>query len=523
MPSDSNKKNVHLNFDALTALYEIARVLAGAGDSLERIMTEVLDILARYAEMKRGAIFILNPDQNELALDVAHGFTEEQRTKGRYRPGEGITGKVVATGRPVAVPRLSEEPLFLDRTGARKNLSLSDLSFLCVPVRARGKVIGALSADRVAVEKYVTLEGELRFLEAVADLIAQTVLARQRESAQLAALAAENLRLRSALEDSGKISDMVGNSRAMREVTRLVAQVAEANTTVLIRGETGTGKELVARAIHQRSARRNGPFVAVNCGALPEPLLESELFGHEKGAFTGAMQQRIGYFETAKGGDIFLDEIGELSPSAQSRLLRIIQEREFQRVGGSKTIKTNVRLIAATHRNLESEVQTGRFREDLYYRINVFPIHLPPLRDRGADILMLADHFVQKYAQESGKAINRISTPAIDMLSAYHWPGNIRELENCIERAVLLSEDGVIHGHHLPPTLQMKDNIQVERKGTLSDLVGTYEKELISDALKDTYGNQARTAEILGTTKRIMQYKINLYGIEYKRFRKKPN
>jgi Nif-specific regulatory protein len=355
----------------------------------------------------------------------------------------------------------------------------------------------------------------------VADLAAQTVLAHRKEAADMAALEAENIRLRSALEEHGRPGEMIGNSRAMREVYGLIGQVADSNTTVLIRGETGTGKELVARAIHQRSARRNGPFVAVNCAALPEPLLESELFGHEKGAFTGAIQQRIGHFEAARGGTIFLDEVGELSFSAQSRLLRIIQEREFQRVGGTKLIKTNVRLIAATHRNLEQEVAAGRFRQDLYYRINVFPIHLPLLRDRGADALLLADHFAQKYAEETGKQINRISTPAIDMISAYHWPGNVRELENCIERAVLLSTDGVIQGHQLPPTLQMKDRKAGPRKGSFEELVGAYERELITDALKDSMGNQSKAADILGTTKRVIQYKTASYGIEYKRFRKK--
>lgn len=519
MQTNIKKENIHLSFDGLSALYEIARVLA-AGGTLESIMTRVLEILSSHSGMGRGTIAILRPDENELAVDVAVGLSEEQRRKGRYRPGEGITGKVLETGRPIAVPKLKNEPLFLDRMGLRKKVSYSELSFLCVPIRAGGKVIGTLSADHVAVEENVTLKGELRFLEAVADLIAQTVLARQREAENLAMLEAENLRLRSALEDRGKPVEMVGNSRAIREVYRLIAQVADSNTTVIIRGETGTGKELVAHAIHQRSPRLNGPFVAVNCAALPEPLLESELFGHEKGAFTGAFQQRTGHFEAAKGGTIFLDEIGELSLSAQGRLLRIIQEREFQRLGGTKLIKTNVRLIAATHRDLEADVKNGRFREDLYYRINVFPIHLPPLRDRGADALLLSDHFSQKYAQETGKKIDRISTPAIDMISAYHWPGNVRELENCIERAVLLSTDGVIHGHHLPPTLQMKDPQTPLKKESFEDLATAYERELIVDALKDSQGNQALAAKNLGITKRIIQYKISNYNIDYMRFRK---
>lgn len=510
----------YLSFDGLSVLYEVARVLA-AGEKLEAIMTHVLEILAERAQMRHGTISILQPSEKEVAVEVAHGLSEEQRKKGRYRFGEGITGKVVESGRPLAVLRLKDEPLFLDRMGARKSLSLADLSFLCVPIRASGKVVGALSADRLGVKEASTLEGELRFLQAIADLVAQTVLARRKESQNLAALEEENLRLRSALEERGKPSEMVGNSRAMREIYGPIAQVADSNTTVLIRGETGTGKELVARAIHQKSPRKNGPFIAVNCAALPEPLLESELFGHQKGAFTGAVARRAGFFEAASGGTIFLDEIGELSLSAQTRLLRVIQEKEFQPVGSSHSIKVNIRLIAATNRNLESDVEAGRFRKDLYYRINVFPIHLPPLRDRGADVLLLADHFVQKYAKETNRPIRRISTPAIDMISAYHWPGNVRELENCIERAVLLSTDEVIHGRNLPPTLQMKEDSKMAQKTNFIQAVIAYEKEMIVDALKDAGGKQSKAAEILGLTKRILQYKISQYQIDYQRFKKK--
>ena len=289
---------------------------------------------------------------------------------------------------------------------------------------------------------------------------------------------------------------------------------------MLIRGETGTGKELIARAIHNKSTVKDGPFIAVNCAALPESLLESELFGHEKGSFTGAVTQRIGRFEAADGGTLFLDEIGEIPPSAQGRLLRAIQEKEIQRVGGMQTVRINVRLICATNRDLEADVKEGRFREDLYYRINVFTILLPPLRNRGADVLLLADHFVKKYARVHGKQIHRISTPAIDMLSAYHWPGNVRELENVIERAVLVAAGDTIEGHDLPPTLQMKD-LQKSgvRKDTFDGLVAAYEHELIVDALKDSRGNQTEAANLLGTTKRIIQYKISKYNIDYTRYR----
>jgi Nif-specific regulatory protein len=306
----------------------------------------------------------------------------------------------------------------------------------------------------------------------------------------------------------------------MREVYRQIGQVAPSVTTVLVRGETGTGKELVARAIHEKSPHHSGPFIAVNCAALPESLLESELFGHEKGSFTGALSKRIGRFESADNGTLFLDEVGEMSLSAQGRLLRAIQEKEIQRVGGTQTVRVNVRLICATNRNIETDVAEGRFREDLYYRINVFTIHLPPLRERGADVLLLADYFVKKYASLNNKKIERISTPAIDMLSAYHWPGNVRELENVMERAVLVATENVINGHDLPPTLQMKDaNQQGMRKDNFDGMVAAYEKELIVDALKDARGNQSKAARILGTTKRIIQYKIQKYGVDYRRLR----
>jgi Nif-specific regulatory protein len=508
-----------LSFNGLAALYRIAKVL-GAGGDIEGIMSNVLETLETYAGMKRGMISIVNKDNSELAVDVAKGITESGKQRGKYRMGEGITGKVVASGRPIAIPRLQNEPLFLDKTGARKNLRDADLAFLCVPVKAGNEVVGALSVDKVSFEDAVTLEEELRFLEAVADLIAQVVSVRRREQERIAALQRENLELRKTLEEKGKPDEMIGNSGSMREVYRQIAQVAPSPTTVLLRGETGTGKELVARAIHQKSGFASGPFIAVNCAALPESLLESELFGHEKGSFTGAMAKHIGRFESAANGTLFLDEIGEMTLSAQGRLLRAIQAKEIQRVGGVESIHINVRLVCATNRNLEQDVREGRFREDLYYRINVFNIALPPLRERGADVLLLADYFVKKYARNHKKAINRISTPAIDMLSAYHWPGNVRELENVMERAVIVSTAKAVEGHDLPPTLQMKDvDKQGMRKDTFDNLVASYERELIIDALKDARGNQTKASQILGATKRIIQYKVLKYGIDYRRLR----
>jgi len=288
---------------------------------------------------------------------------------------------------------------------------------------------------------------------------------------------------------------------------------------VLLRGESGTGKEMIAHAIHYNSLRSKQPFIKVNCAALPETLIESELFGFERGAFTGADRRKKGRFEMADGGTIFLDEIGDLPPQTQIKLLRVIQEREFERLGGTETIKVNVRLITATNKNLEEAIQNGTFREDLFYRLNVFTIFLPPLRERKSDILLLAEHFLAKYEREHEKNIKRISTPAIDMLTSYHFPGNVRELENVIERAVLVCDEQVIHGHHLPPTLQTAENSGTVTQVSLTSAIEAYESDLIQDALKSTRGNVAKAAKMLDSTERILGYKIKKYGIAPKRFR----
>jgi Nif-specific regulatory protein len=298
-----------------------------------------------------------------------------------------------------------------------------------------------------------------------------------------------------------------------------VAQVAATNTTVLIRGESGTGKELIAHSIHYNSLRAKKPFVKVSCAALPDSLIESELFGYEKGAFTGADTRKKGRFELAEGGTLFLDEIGDVPLATQVKLLRVLQEREFERVGGTETVKVNVRLLAATNRDMEKLIAAGTFREDLYYRLNVFAIFVPPLRDRKADLLMLADHFLDKFSQEHGKSIKRISTPAIDMLASYHWPGNVREMENALERAVLMCDGQVIHAHHLPPSLQTAEASGTVMRVSLSDSVAAYEKDLIQDTLKTTRGNRAKAARLLDTTERILSYKVRNYGIDVGRFK----
>jgi len=425
---------------------------------------------------------------------------------------------VMQTGKPMIVPKISEEPLFLNRFG-RRDVLAGEISFICVPISIGKEIIGAISVD-LAFDEAEPLEEDMRVLSIVASIIANDVKARREVAVREQELEDENLRLRHELEGRFRPENIIGNSGTMREVYRQIHQVAGSDTTVLVRGESGTGKELVAHAIHYASPRAKGPFVKVNCAALNENLLESELFGHEKGAFTGAVQSRKGRLEEANGGTLFLDEIGDFSATTQVKLLRVLQERRFERVGSNRTVETNMRIIVATNRNLEESVDGGTFRQDLYYRINVFPIFLPPLRERKDDILLLADHFVERYAKMMNKDVRRISTPAINMMVAYHWPGNVRELENCIERAVLLTTDNVIHGHHLPPTLQTSDASDTIGTGSLEERTSLFERDIIVDALKRCNGNLAAAARDLGTTARVIRYKVINLAIDYRRYRR---
>ena len=501
----------------LKLLYDVSEILSRSAD-LREVAGPVLEALADQMKMSRGTLTILNRRSNEILIEAAHGLSPEQIRRGRYRLGEGITGKVVETGRPAVVPRISQEPMFLDRTGARQKINREDISFICVPIKAGNEVFGALSVDHLYSGE-VALQEDVRLLTTLASMIAQAVKLRLDMMEESERLEAENLRLREELRQKWQPANIIGRSSAMQKVYDLIAQVAPSNATVLIRGESGTGKELVAHAIHASSPRADGPFIKVNCAALPETILESELFGHEKGAFTGAIAERQGRFELAHGGTIFLDEIGDLSPSSQIKLLRVLQEREFERVGGAKPFRVNVRVITATNRDLEQFMRDGKFREDLYYRLNVFPLFIPPLRSRKTDIPLLIDHFLEKFSRDSHKRVRRISTPAIEMLMSYHWPGNVRELENIIERAVLMAEGDVVRSSHLPPTLQMAQP-QAETAGrSLEARVGEFEREILVDALKVSRGSMARAARLLQTTERIFAYKVKRYGIDPKRFK----
>ncbi len=505
----------------LEGLARISRMLA-AQSGQRQMLTAVLEELHQTLGMSRGTVMLLSPDGSELFVEAAPDIPVLRREELRYQRGEGIIGSVLQTGRPAMIPRASEEPRFVNRLHRRAMEQTEDVSFLCVPITLENEIVGTLSAD-LPVQSAHLLRERCRLLEIVASMLAYDVRSRRIEAQQRALLEAENLRLRDALGEQFRPENIIGNSHAMREIYLKIQQVAPSDTTVLVRGESGTGKELVASAVHYRSARAQRPFVKVNCAALSENLLESELFGHEKGAFTGALYSRTGRIEEADGGTLFLDEIGDFSPAIQVKLLRVLQEREFERVGSNKTIKADLRIIAATNQPLEERVEAGLFRRDLYYRINVFPILLPPLRERRDDILLLADHFVAKYAHKMGKTVRRISTPAINMMVSYHWPGNVRELENCIEYAVLLASDGVIHGHHLPPTLQMPEAGSDVGGTSLKSRVDLLERDMLTDALKATSGRVVAAAQQLGITPRMARYKIKKLGIDYQRFGKSPD
>ena len=500
----------------LSTLLEASQSLSGTLD-LKAALHRVLEVLGRHHGAVRSTVVLLNDETRDLQVEAADGLTK-QGAKVRYEIGEGITGRVVQSGRPIVVPRVSREPMFLNRAAERPELPQQELSYLCVPIISNRKAVGAIGVD-LKFKPDRDFDRYVKFLGVVASMVAQALKVQRLIESERQQLVAENIHLRQELRERYDFSNIMGTSGPMRQVCEQIAQVARTNTTVLIRGESGTGKELIAHAIHYNSLRANKPFVKVSCAALPESLIESELFGYEKGAFTGAQARRKGRFELAESGTLFLDEIGDVNLGTQVKLLRVLQEREFERLGGTETIKSNVRLIASTHKDMEKMIADGELREDLYYRLNVFTIFVPPLRDRKSDLLLLSDHFLEKFSREHGKSIKRISTPAIDMLTSYHWPGNVRELENCLERAVLVCDGHVIHAHHLPPTLQTAEASGTVTRVSLKDAVAAYEKDLMQDALKTTRGNRAKAARLLNTTERILNYQVEKYAIDWRRFK----
>ncbi len=504
------KGNKHIEL-----ISDIGRILMSTWN-LDILLKNILVALSKYFTIARGMINIYIQEADEIHIDVSYGYSEEQIARGIYKSGEGITGSVIASGEPVIVPSVHEEPRFLNKTGARLDETDGNIAFICIPIKTEGETIGAISID-LSKDKSEPFDEEFEMLLMISVMIAHAVNSRREMLQREAELKEENKLLKLKLNSEQITGNIIGNSHIMRALYEKIMLVADTDSTVLITGESGTGKELVAEAIHKNSRRRDKAFIKVNIAALSQSLIESELFGHERGAFTGALTQKKGRFELANEGTIFLDEIGDLNPQSQVHLLRVLQERTIERVGGAQTIPLNVRILAATHQNLETKIKNNEFRQDLFYRLNVFPIYVPPLRERKTDILLLADHFLEKYSRKIGKSVNRISSDAIDMLAIYHWPGNVRELENCIERAVILTQEDAIRNYHLPPTLQMADK-PTPVAGSLDEMTDMFVKEIIIDNLKLSKGNITQAAKTLGTTKRILTYKINQLGIDYKKY-----
>lgn len=502
----------------ISALYEISKLL-GASLNLKSNLRGVLKVLSEYLEMKRGTVALRS--NNEVSVIAAHGMSEDEIRKGRYRLGEGIIGRVAKLGSPIVIPNIGEEPLFLNKTGARKMIKKENIAFLCVPIKFKDEILGVLSVDRLFGSKGISFEEDLRLLKIIASLIAQSVKLHREVEKEREAFLEEKEKLTRQLKGKYKVENIIGLSDRMQEVFEAIHHVAPSKANVLLRGESGTGKELVAKAIHFMSQRAKGPFIRFNCASIPEGLLESELFGHEKGAFTGAMTARKGRFELAEGGTIFLDEIGDLPLTLQPKILRVLQEREFERVGGEKTVKVDVRLIAATSRNLEELVSEGKFREDIYYRLNVVPLFLPSLRERKEDVPLLVEYFMKKYNQENQKSVT-IGPEVLDLITKYDWPGNVRELENTIERMVVMARGKVVAANELP--LNIRDySKKTLSAGTLKEAlpsaVEDMEKTSILDALEKTGWVQAKAARVLGITSRQIGYKVKKYNLTQVRLR----
>jgi Nif-specific regulatory protein len=497
--------------ELLLAAGDVGRELAAPGD-LSSTLPLALRVLERRLGANRSVLYRADAERRTLSVEASHGVPPDQ-----FRPrfGLGVAGRVAESKKPVIVPVVRHEPMALSELGDLSRWQDSGWNLVAVPLVTFGRTTGVLCA-------YFRHRDPAGFAErhAVLDVVASLIERAMRSGSPDAVLPTalpDPPMPEQGTESSFDYASMVGATGVMRQVYEQIGQVARTNATALLRGESGTGKELVARSIHQNSPRAGMPFVKVNCAALPEALFESELFGHERGAFTGAHTRKKGRFELAEGGTLFLDEIGELPIPTQAKLLRVLQFREFERLGGTETLRTDVRIIAATNKDMERAVQDGSFREDLYYRINIFTITVPPLRDRKADIPALAEFFLGKFSREHQRRIGRISSGALEVLGKHPWPGNVRELENVLERAVVVCKGAVIQVEDLPESVRA--NGASPARLTLAEAVERLEREMIQEALRNEAGNVAAAARALGTTERIVRYKAQKLGIDASRFR----
>ena len=517
-----------LNLLLISALYAVSRVLSRTLD-VNETLRDVLRVLHDEAGLCRGLLSVLDQESGKLSIHTIYSPDGLVEDDAKYGPGEGIIGLVLERPRTIKLARVADEPRFLNRSAIYD----PELPFIAVPIKAGGAFKGVLAVQPEAPEDGL-LDERAQFVEMVANLIGQSLRLGTEVAQEKSSLLEERDLLRRTVRHQHGFDSMVGRSAVMRRVFDQARMVAKWNTTVLIRGETGTGKELIANAIHYNSPRARNAMVKLNCAALPENLLESELFGHERGAFTGAVESRKGRFEQAHGGTLFLDEIGEVSAPFQAKLLRVLQEGEFERVGGSKTVKVDVRIIAATHRDLETAVDMGDFREDLFYRLNVMPLFLPPLRERIEDIPEIARHLLNKIGSDQHRKL-ALSETAMRRLASHDWPGNVRELENCLERAAVLSEDGAIDVDliRFPSARERPVSRPVARpQAAPAPVADPYmesqpldlgnpalsEKERVIAALEQAGWVQAKAARLLGMTPRQIAYRIQILNIEVKQF-----
>jgi Nif-specific regulatory protein len=507
----------------LSILYEVSRTLSSCLD-LRVTLHAMLEILSDRMAMRRGSLILVDPETLGISTEVALGLSFEEKKGGGYKIGEPLLRKVMETGEFLIVLEGGKEVYGSDPARLRADFKRDQVAVICTPVRAQGKAIGILSVDRLFSDLKTPIQEDLRVLDQMASLVSQAVLLYGMMEQEKREWVKETRTLQLELKSRYRFSNIVCQSEKMRAVLDEAWRVSLSKATVMLRGESGTGKELIARAIHYNSPRCDKPFIKLNCAAMTETLIESELFGHEKGAFTGASYEKKGRFELANEGTLFLDEVGDIPLSTQVKLLRVLQERKFERVGGTKTLSVDVRIIAATNRDLEEAIRDGSFREDLYYRLNVVPIVIPTLRDRKEDILLLVGHFLQLYNEENQKNV-KISNEALDTLLMYDWPGNVRELENCMERMIVMAKNELIMAEDVP--VNISDEIFSEKgtglngktaNGTLTRTLEEMERDKILEALKRCGGVQARAAKLLGITPRQIGYKVKKYGVDLGEF-----
>ncbi|MGV8990672.1 MAG: sigma-54 interaction domain-containing protein [Thiobacillus sp.] len=508
-----------LQNEELLVIRESARLM---GKSLEPgpVIREMLHLISEFLGLNRGRVVLRQPGGSDFAIRYAYGLTKEEVERGIYRPGDGVTGRVLQSGETAIVQDIDDDPHYLARAVDRERLPSETVSFIALPLRSDGEVLGLLGVHRIR-GRARALADDLHILEIIATLITQVIKLNDRVAEQTARLENENRELKWALERGSPQQatlGIVGESPALRHALRQIEQVSGTDVTVLLLGESGTGKELFARALHLSSPRRDEPFVKVNCGAIPENLFESELFGYEKGAFTGASTARPGYFEQANGGTLFLDEIGELPLSMQVKLLRVLQEKSLQRVGGRRETTIDVRIVAATNLDLQQQVSTGRFRLDLYYRLNIIPIRLPALRERIEDIRPLVRHQLNLISQSYQRNVG-LTPDAMERLSGYTWPGNIRQLRNVLERLVLLAEGASISAHEVERVIHSEAIGVPDVPASYSPVPAavavrpylpaqSHDRSQIEQALGQTHGNKSRAAQILGLTLRQLNYRM---------------